>query len=277
MALEEKIKKEILIFFEKRIKATPEAFEKKVLGWLKEYSLRKAKRLRAILVISGYLLAGGEDQRKILPTSIFIELIHNYLLIHDDIIDKDEFRRGKKSLHTLYGQDLAICAGDLMASLGYGILDSAPFPAENRLLALAKLNKTLYSTCYGQMSELNLRNKIRQGKKATNKEVLAIYKKKTAFYTLVAPLQIGALLAGANQKFLNKIEKFALPLGIAFQIRDDLQDGDIEKIFGFNKENYIKLQDRLVISAQKILKQEKSFPRKEKEFLFNLAEQSKTK
>jgi geranylgeranyl diphosphate synthase type I len=274
---QKKIEKEISIFFKKKIKGTPEAFEKEVLGWLQEYSLRKAKRLRAILVIYGYLLAGGKDQRNILTTSIFIELIHNYLLIHDDIVDKDELRRGKKSLHRLYGLDMAIFAGDVTAALGYEILDSAPFPIKNKLLALAKLNKTIYSTSYGQMSELALRNNIKKGKKATDKEVLAVYQKKTAFYTLVAPLQIGALLAGTNERFLDKIERFALPLGIAFQIRDDLEDGDIEKVFGFNREKYIKIQEQLVISAQKILKQEKAFPQKEKEFLLNLAEQSKIK
>lgn len=270
--LQKEINKEIKIFFNQKIKKADAAFEKEVLGWLKEYSLRKAKRLRAILVYYGYLLAGGKNKAAILKTSIFIELIHNYLLIHDDIIDKDETRRGKKSLHRLYGLDMAIVVGDMASALGYEILDSSPFPTKNKVLALAKLDKTLYATGYGQILELDLRKEIKSGKKVSDQEVLNMYQKKTAFYTLAAPLQIGAILAGAGESFLKKIENFALPLGIAFQIRDDLEDGDIEKVFGFDKKKYRKMQEQLVVSAQKILKGEKVFPRKEKEFLLNLTE-----
>lgn len=273
--LQKRINKEVVRFFNQKIKEADSAFEKEVLGWLREYSLRKAKRIRAVLVIYGYLLAGGKDKAAILKASIFIELIHNYLLIHDDIIDKDELRRGKKSLHHLYGMSAAIVVGDMASALGYEILDSAFFPAKNKVLALAKLDKILYSTCYGQILELFLRERIKSGKKVSDNEVLAIYKKKTAFYTLVAPLQIGAILAGANEGFLQKIEKFALPLGIAFQIRDDLQDGDLEKIFGLDAQKYQRIQERLIIKAQKILISEKAFPKKEKDFLLNLADFSK--
>ena len=229
------------------------------------------------MVYYGYCLAGGKNREAVLKTSIFIELIHNYLLIHDDIIDKDEIRRGKKSLHYLHGTDMAIVAGDMAAALGYEILCSAKFLVKNRMLAVEKLNKTLYSTCYGQMLELMLRNKAKSGKKISDNDVLTMYIKKTAFYTLVTPLQIGALLAGTSESFLKKIEKFALPLGIAFQIRDDLKDGDIEEVFGFSREKYQKKQEQLVVKAKKILKHEKAFPKKEKEFLLNLADYSRLK
>lgn len=275
--LEKRINKEIKKFFDQKISETRASFEGKVLYWLKEYSLRKAKRIRPILVYYGYCLAGGKNKETILKTSIFIELIHNYLLIHDDIIDKDEVRRGKKSLHCLYGTDMAIVAGDMAAALGYEILSSAKFPAKNRLLAVERLNKTLYSTCYGQMLELLLRNKAKSGKKISDGDVLTMNTKKTAFYTLVTPLQIGALLAGTNESFLKKIERFALPLGIAFQIRDDLQDGDIEEVFGFSREKYQKKQEQLVAKAKKILKHERAFPKKEKEFLLNLADYCRLK
>jgi len=275
--LQKAINREVARFFNQKIKEADAAFERKVLNWLREYSLRKAKRIRAILVIYGYLLAGGKNRAAILKTSIFIELIHNYLLIHDDIIDKDEMRRGKKSLHCLYGLEAAMVAGDMASALGYKILNSAPFPVKNKVLALAKLNQTLYSTCYGQMLDLSLREKIKSGKKAGAEEVLTIYKKKTAFYTLVAPLQIGAILAGAGDGFLKKIEKFALPLGIAFQIKDDLEDGDLENVFGFNRQKYQKMQEKLITLAQKTLREESAFPQKEKEFLLNLTEQLKPK
>lgn len=266
------ITKELEKFFNQKINQSKVLFEKELLSWLKEYSLRRAKRIRAILVNQGYFLAGGQDKKTILQTSIFIELIHNYLLIHDDIIDKDEMRRGKKTMHCLYGQAMAIVAGDVFSALGYNLLSSCQLPVKHRIKALAKLNQTLYFTGYGQSLELHLRNK----KKFTNHDILEIYTKKTAFYTLVSPLQVGALLAGASEKFLKKIEKFALPLGIAFQIRDDLQDGDIEQVFHASKIKYQKLLEKLVAQAKKELNAEKAFPQKEKGFLLNLADYIKS-
>ncbi|OGZ20289.1 MAG: hypothetical protein A2654_01850 [Candidatus Nealsonbacteria bacterium RIFCSPHIGHO2_01_FULL_43_31] len=275
--IQKEIDKEIARFFNRKIKEATAVLEKEVLNWLREYSLRKAKRIRAILVNYGYYLAGGKNKKAIFKTSIFIELIHNYLLIHDDIIDKDKMRRGEKTLHVLHGSDMAIVIGDMASAIGYEILSYAPFPAKNKVLALAKLNETLYSTGYGQMLDLFLRKKIKSGKKASASEVLTMYKRKTAFYTIVAPLQIGAILAGAGKGFLEKIEEFGLPLGIAFQIRDDLQDGDIDKVFGFSRRKYQKMQEKLIAVAQKRLKEEKVFPQKEKEFLSSLAEQLKEK
>ncbi|MEK7503391.1 MAG: polyprenyl synthetase family protein [Patescibacteria group bacterium] len=275
LSLQKGINREVARFFNRKIKEATAAHEKEILGWLREYSLRPAKRIRAVLVNYGYFLAGGKDKEAILEASIFIELIHNYLLIHDDIIDKDEMRRGKKSLHSVRGSDVAIVVGDMASALGYEALDSAAFPVKNRAPALAKLNKVLYATGYGQILDLFLREKIKSGKKVNDKEVLDVYKKKTAFYTIVAPLQIGAILAGAGKNFLEKIEKFALPLGMAFQIKDDLQDGDIDKIFGLDRLKYQKMQEKLITVAQRILKEERAFPQKEKEFLLNLAEQLK--
>ena len=265
------IEKEIERFFGYKINKAQTLFERKLLFWLKEYSLRKAKRLRAILVNYGYFLAGGKNKKAILKTSIFIEFIHNYLLIHDDILDKAEKRRGKKAFHYLYGQEMAICAGDMINALGYEVLNSSPFSVNSKIKALEKLNKTLYSTCYGQMLELQLRDK----RTIADKDVLEIYTRKTAFYTLIAPLQIGALLAGAQDTFLKKIEKFALPLGIAFQIRDDLQDGDIEEVFHLSRLKYEKLLENFVEKSKKALRAEKAFPKKEKEFLLNIADYTK--
>lgn len=277
ISFQKSINREIEKFFNQKIDQAKSLFEKEILGWLKEYSLRKAKRLRAILVNYGYFLAGGKDKKAILRTSIFAELIHNYLLIHDDIIDKDHFRRNKKTLHCLYGQDMAICAGDMASTLGYEVLTSSPFPGKYLIKALEKLNHTLYLTAYGQMLELRLKENIKKGKKASENDLLAIHTCKTAFYTLINPLQIGALLTGANEQFLKKIEKFALPLGIAFQIRDDIMDGEIEKIFGFSQSKYLEKQRQLVALAEKSLTAEKAFPKKEKEFLLNLADYCKIK
>ncbi len=242
---QKKIDKELKKFFNKKISQIKQPFLKEVLALLREFSSRPAKRIRPILVNQGYFLAGGKNRKAILETSIFIELIHNFLLIHDDIIDRDKVRRGKPTVHCYYkklfasnkrerehyGQSMAIVAGDLAAALGYEILASASFPAKYKNRAIEKLNQIIYAACCGQMLELCLREKMRLGKKINENDIFEIYRSKTAPYGFVGPLQIGAILAGANEGFLKKIEKFALPLGITFQIQDD-----IHEVFSSTKE-----------------------------------------
>ncbi len=296
---QKKINKEIKRFFDKKISQTNLPFLKKTLKILKEFSLRPAKRTRAILVNYGYFLAGGKEKRKILKTSIFIELVHNYLIIHDDIIDRDKIRRGGKALHYQYqktpyldkkekehyGQSIAMVAGDLMASLGYGILTFAKFPNNFKIQALAKLNQIIHSTCYGQMFELRLRERIKFNKKIGENEIFEIYRNKSAQYSFVGPLQIGATLAGADQKFLKKIEEFALPLGIAFQIQDDILD--VKSDSRENQPTLIRKSNslqycqntvkKLINQSKEILNRKRDFPKKEKQFLFDLINYVATK
>ncbi|MEK7071896.1 MAG: polyprenyl synthetase family protein [Patescibacteria group bacterium] len=272
------IDKELKKFFDEKIKKTKDKLARETLRLSKEFSLRPGKRGRTILVNCGYFLAGGKDKKEILQTSIFIELIHNYLLIHDDIIDRDKLRRGKPTVHQYYGgnhfgESMAICVGDLVNALGYEILTNSKFPNNCKISALETLNRTIIRTGHGQMLDLWLRSR-----EITEKDVFNIYQNKTAFYTLVAPLQIGAILAGAKQAFLNKIEKFALPLGVAFQIQDDLSD--IKKDTKENQPTLFRLKgsleycqkimEKLVKKAKRCLNSEKEFPQKEKQFILDL-------
>lgn len=289
VSYQKKIDKEIKRFFDKKIHQTKQSFLKETLKILKEFSLRPAKRIRTILVNYGYFLAGGKNKKEILKTSIFIELIHSYLLIHDDIIDRDKVRRGGKTLHCQYqnpsllgkkekehyGRSMAMITGDLIVSLGYEILNLANFPNNFKIQALAKLNQLIYSTCYGQMFELWLKDK-----KIKESDIFEIYRNKTARYSFVGPLQIGAILAGADQKFLKKIEKFSLPLGIAFQIQDDISDVKSDSrenqptlIRKSNSLQYCrKMMEKLINQTKETLAAEKVFPKKGKEFLLNLAD-----
>lgn len=292
---QKKMNKEVKNFFEKKISKTKQPFLKETLKILKEFSLRPARRTRAILVNHGYFLAGGKKKKEILKTSIFIELIHNYLLIHDDIIDRDEIRRGGKTLHYQYqevsldkkekehcGQSMAMEAGNMMASLGYEVLLDSKFPTKYKIKAVKKLNRLVYLTAYGQMLELGLREKI--SKKINEKDIFEIYQNKTAPYSFVGPLQIGAILAGGNQKFLNKIENFALALGIAFQIQDDISDikSDIREqqptLIRKNSLQYCQnTVKKLIDQSKEILNRERDFPKKEKQFLFDLINYVATK
>lgn len=234
-ACQKKIGKELKLFFDKKIKEAKAPFLIETLNKLEEFSLRPGKRIRAILISQGYFLAGGRDKKEILKTSIFIELIHNFLLVHDDILDEDRLRRGKPTLHTVYeqgrndkhyGTSMAIVAGDMMEFLGRQILAQSDFADGCKIKAMQALNKILSATAYGEMFEVELKERLKNGEAVKEEEVLDVYKTKTAFYTFVGPLQIGAILAGADKKTLLFCEKIGIPLGVAFQIKDDFDDAE---------------------------------------------------
>lgn len=291
---QKQINKEIDKFFNKKINQTEQPFLKEILRLLREFSLRPAGRIRAVLVNYGYFLAGGKNKKAILETSIFIELIHNYFLIHDDIIDRDKIRRDGPTIHSWYqklsalngkekehhGQSMGIVAGDIIASLGYEIVASSNFPAPFKVRALEKLNQVVYLTCYGQMLELWLREKIKFKKRINEDDIFEIYRNKTASYSFIGSLQIGAILVSAKEDFLKKIEKFALPLGIAFQIKDDISDVKSDTKEGqptlIEKSGSIqycqKTAEKLINQAKNNLNSEKKFPNKEKQFLLSLAD-----
>lgn len=264
-AYQKEIEAELKKFFQEKINKSNGMFEKEVLRILEEFSLRPAKRIRPILINVGYFLAGGKDKKAIMETSIFIELIHNMALIHDDIIDQGQFRRGEKALHHIYGgghygESMALVAGDMSGFLGCETLASSNFPAENKLLAIERLNRVIIETCYGQMLEMGIRESANPAKE---EDILKIYHLKTALYSFVGPLQIGALLAGAEEGLLGSIESFALPLGIAFQVQDDISDKD------FPHESSQELVTSYINQSRESLVKE-HFPEKEKQFLLGL-------
>ncbi|MBU2472409.1 polyprenyl synthetase family protein [Patescibacteria group bacterium] len=236
---QKEINSELKRFFNKKIKESSLIFKQaaETIRILKQGNIVGGKRIRPILINVGYSLAGGKNKKSILKASLSIELLHNYFLIHDDIIDRDELRRGKKSLYSFYknktndlhkGISLAIVGGDITISLAYQAILESNFLEKNKIKALEILNQTNINTCHGQMLEMFLESKPN---KITEKEIFNILKNKTAYYTFANPLKIGAVLAGSNNKFLSQLEKIGLSLGIAFQIRDDILD-----LFGSEKE-----------------------------------------
>jgi len=253
---QKKIDKKLKEFFDKEINNYKllSLKIKRDLNTLKEYTLRGGKRIRPILINCGYFLSGGKNENAILDASICIELIHNFFLIHDDIIDRDDLRRGDLSLHYFYknkyknsllGMSLAMIWGDMLNAFGYFPLLESRFKSEYKIKAVSILTDTIKKTCYGQIMEILLKEKLhrllKQGYlvedrnieklKGLEKDILNIYKYKTAFYTFIGPLKIGAVLAGANFKVLKNIEKIGLNLGLAFQIKDDILG-----LFGTQKE-----------------------------------------
>ena len=113
------------------------------------------------------------------------------------------------------GISLALVAGNISCVLGYQALINSSFPDEDKIKTFDILNKMIAKTWHGEMLELFLKE---EEVKFTEEDILNVSRYKTAYYTFVDPLKIGATLAGKRDKFLDKLEKFALPLGIAFQI-----------------------------------------------------------
>jgi geranylgeranyl diphosphate synthase, type I len=201
---------------------------------VKEFNLRNSKRIRALLIMVGYECFGGRNLKKVIKISGFIELIHGYLLMHDDIIDKDDLRRGKSSMHKHfansnlqinnkidsghYGLSMAILAGDVSNFLGYEMILKSSFTDKLKIQVIEKLNELLFEVFCGEILDVN----GQYSKIFNESDIKKIYEYKTARYTFLQPLQIGGILAGANKNQLKKLYKFAIPAGIAFQIKDDI-------------------------------------------------------
>lgn len=206
-----------------------------MLDDLEDFCTRGGKRLRPALVYYGYKLLGGDESKDILKVSLAMELIHTFLLIQDDIMDESNLRRGKTTMHRIYeaecetmyrangdsqrfGETMGILAGDLSFCLAFEPLLSSDFSPELKTQVMQKLQDTVINTIFGQ--ELDVRLEFKGFSKPS--EILSVYRLKTAQYTFECPLHIGAMLAGATQKDLETISNFAIPCGIAFQIRDDI-------------------------------------------------------
>ena len=245
--LKQKINDELRVFFKykyKQLKNDIELVEfMGIMRDLENFVMSSGKRIRPVLFYFGYVLAGGKDRKEALKASISVELMHSYFLIHDDIMDRDDFRHGNLSIHCKYrkkvendlnnidgqhfGISMAILAGDLMSALSYEVLNNAEFDEEFKKKALKKFNDIICNTIFGQSMDLNLDKK----KSLDSKMIFRMQKYKTAKYTVEGPLHLGAILAGADDKFLKLLSNFAIPIGIAFQIQDD-----INGVFGNQKE-----------------------------------------
>jgi geranylgeranyl diphosphate synthase type I len=248
LELKNEVDKELEAFFDCKIRQVKEQRKPKefleMVRDLKSFTLRSGKRIRPILFYYGYLIGGGKDRKKILKTSVSVELIHSYLLIHDDIIDQDDFRHGDLSIHCKYekgcenefsngdlkhfGNSMAIIIGDLASTFGYEILVSSDFPLDLKIKAISKLNSIVSNTLVGEAMDVVLG----MSSSFSKSEIVEMQEYKTAKYTIESPLHLGAVLAGAGGKLLESLSRFAMPLGIAFQIQDDIIGvfGNEEKI-----------------------------------------------
>lgn len=219
-------------------------FQKTVLEAMNYSMLAGGKRLRPMLMQETFRLFGGKG-REIEPFMAAIEMIHTYSLVHDDLpaMDNDEYRRGRKTTHMVYGEAMGILAGDGLLNFAYETAMLA-FPLEedghemeysaSRLQALSRAFYVLarksgvYGMIGGQTADIEAEGKLKQ---VTEEQLLFIHENKTAAL-IQASMMIGAILAGASQAELQRIEKCAEDIGVAFQIEDDILDiiGDSEEL-----------------------------------------------
>lgn len=196
---------------------------KKLVPVLIEFTLR-GKLMRGSLLAHAARKLGSRDFPQVLKAAASIELLHSGILIIDDIIDRDEKRRGLPSMHILLkgeflnkrnleitGEDFAMAAGLTITYIGFSLLDSLPQKILHTLAHAFAL------TGFAEVEEL----RISAENEFSKEEVLQIYKLKTGFYSFCAPLKAGAILAERHD-LLDLIEETGLLIGIAFQIKDDL-------------------------------------------------------
>lgn len=191
-----------------------------------EYSLMAGgKRIRPILMREAYRLFGGVDEKVIEPFMAAMEMVHTYSLVHDDLpaMDNDDYRRGRKTTHVVYGEDMGILAGDALLNYAFETA-SRCFDKTENLSAAAKAFQTfsrkagVYGMVGGQVVDVE-----RTGQ-PLDKEVLEfIYTLKTGAL-LESALMVGAALAGADDSSLDKMEQIGRCVGMAFQIQDDILD-----------------------------------------------------
>ncbi|HWQ20041.1 MAG TPA: polyprenyl synthetase family protein [Methanotrichaceae archaeon] len=176
------------------------------------------KRLRpSMLLIAGEAVGG--DPGKLAPAAVSIELIHNFTLIHDDIMDNANIRRGRPSVHVLWGTSGAILAGDTLYSKAFQILGQTDAKDGLILEAMDILSGTCTAICEGQWLDLEFEER----EMVSEEEYMEMIEKKTGVL-YGASASIGAVLAGASAKEAKGLERFGRLTGMGFQIQDDVLD-----------------------------------------------------
>lgn len=191
--------------------------------------LTGGKRLRPVFVFDFCRMCGG-DWKNAVPFAAAVEMIHTYSLIHDDLpcMDNDDYRRGRLTNHKVYGEAVAVLAGDGLLTAAFSFLSKANYPAETRIRAVEIL-----SNCAGELGMvggqvLDMQSEVRQ---CTAQEVIDIQTRKTGAL-IRAACMLGVLAGNGSEEQMQAAGEFAAHLGLAFQIRDDMLDviGNTEEL-----------------------------------------------
>ena len=212
------------------------------------YILSGGKRIRPILTYLSYASTNKDENINISPNLInvclSIELLHNFTLIHDDIMDSDDLRHGKKTIHKKWNDSIAILSGDAMLSIALVNLDK--IDVDNKQNIVSKFHDALVQVCEGQALDIMYQDKDN----ITVEEYINMIDKKTG-YMIGLSAELGALLANCDIEISDNLKRYGQLLGRGFQIQDDLLEivSDSEKMgksldsdFKLNKKTYLYLK-----------------------------------
>lgn len=281
-------KKDILSALDKCLDTDNQnSWKRDVFGRLKEYT-KGGKLIRGCLILYAFeMFDKSKSDFEAVPLAVALELTQAAFLIHDDIMDRDKLRRGLPSIHVQYqkmlrdrntpdwehsGESLAICAGDAAIFFAYEQISklSCGDQVKNKIIRLLSIE--WQRVCYGQMQDVWYGV---GGEVARTKEILGMYRDKTARYTFSVPLVTGAMLANQADQILMLLDGLGEKIGILFQVRDDELnlDGEVTKTgkptgsdIRENKQTYLRsvkfdkqvvyeLMDQLEWEAREIISQ----------------------
>ena len=226
----------------------PNKYKKDVdLYWKinREYPLRQGKYLRPTLLVLTCEAMGGKIKDAV-KTAAAMQMSEEWILIHDDIEDNSEKRRGEPTLHKIYGDELAINAGDSLQIIMWKIIND---------LSLKRISEEFYTmlirTTLGQGVEQIWTNQ--KPKTISDREYFFVADSKSGYYSIAGPMRLGAIIAGASRDQIEKITNFGLYLGRCFQLVDDILDLEQDK-----KEGKVTLANTKGINyARKLAEKEK--------------------
>lgn len=202
-----------------------EGQQKKIMEAMKYNVMAGGKRLRPMLMQETYTMFGGTS-RIIEPFMAALEMIHTYSLVHDDLpsMDNDDYRRGRKTTHIVYGEGMAVLTGDALLNYAFETAAKAFDMEPERSLVIGKALQVLgkkagiYGMIGGQVVDVES-----VGKQIDRDVITFIYSLKTCAL-IEAAMMVGAILSGASEEEIRKVESIAWKVGMAFQIQDDILD-----------------------------------------------------
>ncbi len=230
---------------ENRLRQLPLTLYQDLFSDMSDFILRKGKRIRPLLFLVAYKAFGGERELGdllLLRNAIALELLHSFILIHDDIVDLSDRRRGLPTFHRTIerhlrdradrpriAQGLAMVAGDILFSMASEAMQQSDLSTHHQYIAVQHFQRYVTETGIGQIYDIILGDrKISQIK---IEDVTQMYTLKTTRYTFEAPFVLGALHAGVEDRKIQEISRICEPLGLAFQMMNDLGEFNLEDAF----------------------------------------------
>ncbi len=263
-----KEKREIVNIILDRFLPRKDEYPKHIHKAIRHTLFAGGKRIRPYLTLSIYSLF-DDDFSKVKYLAGAIELLHTYTLIHDDLpeIDNDDMRRGKKTCHVVYGPDIALLAGDALLVSAFELINSSPFTDEEKIFYIKELAQVSghEGLISGQIQDIE-----HEDKKVSKRMLEYIHDNKTGKLLNLA-VRFGCLAANASEEDIQRLDKYATKIGLAFQIVDDIldiegdpkvlgksigKDADVNKatfpaVHGLEKSH--EMADKLIRSAKRIL------------------------